>query len=187
MTITPFFLDLRSAYLSELDDLTFDSEGKNVLRQRLADKRREIGFLVRMMEISPEMVAVVLHGGFAFTQAAAMDDLLGRESDEFPDWHELAKTLEIAPWASALVDVLVKEPQGEWFLTVAAALEYLAGKPGLVAARDHDDDDGSDSDQDHDHEDEFDDEGHEGGAGDAKSRKEAADDWMAEQGFDRKD
>ena len=58
MLIAPFFLDLRSAYQSELDDLTFDSEGKDVLRQRLADKRKEMGFLVRMIELSPEMLAV---------------------------------------------------------------------------------------------------------------------------------
>ena len=32
MNITPFFLELRSAYQSEIDDLTFDSEGGNVLR-----------------------------------------------------------------------------------------------------------------------------------------------------------
>ena len=40
MNITPFFLELRSAYQAEIDDLTFDSEGRDVLRQRLADKRR---------------------------------------------------------------------------------------------------------------------------------------------------
>ncbi len=51
MSISPFFTDLRSAYQSELDDLRFDSEGKDVLRQRLADKRQELGFLVKMMEL----------------------------------------------------------------------------------------------------------------------------------------
>jgi hypothetical protein len=57
MRISPFFLALRSAYQSELDDLTFDSEGRNVLRQRLAQRRKEIGFLRQMIELSPEMVA----------------------------------------------------------------------------------------------------------------------------------
>src|SRR2546429_7336647 len=48
-----FFLQLRSAYQAELDDLTSDSEGRGVLRQRLAEKRQELGFLVKMIEISP--------------------------------------------------------------------------------------------------------------------------------------
>ena len=59
MNLSPFFRNLRSAYQAELDDLTQDSEGKNVLRKRLADKRKEIGFLAQMIELSPEMVAVV--------------------------------------------------------------------------------------------------------------------------------
>ena len=42
MSISPFFLDLHAAYQSELDDLRFDSEGRDVLRRRLADKRTEI-------------------------------------------------------------------------------------------------------------------------------------------------
>ena len=67
MSISPFFLNLRSAYRSEIDDLTFDSDGRDVLHQRLAEKRREISFLVQMMELSPEMVAVIFHQGFAFS------------------------------------------------------------------------------------------------------------------------
>ena len=39
MKISPFFHDLRSAYQAEIDDLTQDSEGKDVLRKRLAQKR----------------------------------------------------------------------------------------------------------------------------------------------------
>ena len=84
MSITPFFLDLRSAYQSEIDDLTFDSEGRDVLLQRLTDKRKEINFLVQMMELSPEMVAVIFHQGFAFRLPAVMDHLLSLEADEFP-------------------------------------------------------------------------------------------------------
>jgi len=73
MSISPYFLDLRSAYQSEVDDLRFDSEGRDVLQQRLTGKRREIGFLVQMMDISPEMVAVVFHQGFDFTGKAVME------------------------------------------------------------------------------------------------------------------
>ena len=45
MKISPFFQHLRSAYQAEIDDLTFDSEGRDVLRQRLAERRKELGFL----------------------------------------------------------------------------------------------------------------------------------------------
>lgn len=183
MNISPFFLDLRSAYQSELEDLTFDSEGRDVLRQRLADKRREIGFLVQMMELSPEMVAVVFHKAFKFTAPAVMDDLLGHEADELPEWSSVADVVQLAPWARDLADVFLQEPRGDWFLTLAAGLEYMAGKPVAAgASRDEDDED-----EDGDDADEFDvdDNGEE--QGDGQARKEAADDWMVEQGFDRKD
>lgn len=189
MLISPFFLDLRSAYQSELDDLTFDSEGKDVLRQRLADKRQEMGFLVRMIELSPEMVAVVFHQAFDFKTPAALDDLLGREAEDFPAWAELARSLSLAPWSQPLVEAVLKEPRGEWFLAVVAGLEYMASKP-VLAGRSGDEDDGDSDDPNGDNlEDEFDEEEHEGDGGaqgDAKSRKEAADDWMSDQGFDRK-
>lgn len=182
MSITPFFLELRSAYQSELDDLRFDSEGRDVLRQRLADKRGEIGFLVHMMELSPEMVAVIFHQGFHFSLPALMDDLLSREADEFPDWASLADGIQLAPWAQDLAQVVLKEPGGEWFLAVAAGLEYMAGKPGVATAEQDDSEEVDDDDQD-DPSDAFD--GDE--ETDAKARKEAGDDWLAEQGFDRKD
>jgi hypothetical protein len=186
MNITPFFLELRSAYQSELDDLTFDSEGGNVLRQRLADKRKEIAFLVLMMELSPEMVAVIFHQAFEFRLPAVMDNLLSLEADEFPEWQSLADVVLVAPWARELVQTVLKEPGGEWFLTVAAGLEYMAGKPVPASA-------GQDDSEEEDDEDEsFDaldggDERYEGDESDAKARKEAGDDWMVEQGFDRKD
>ncbi len=175
MTISPFFTDLRSAYQAELDDLSQDSEGKDVLKKRLADKRSEIDFLVKMMELSPEMVAVVFHQAFAFSNAAVMDDLLSFEADELPDWTGLANDIQIAPWAQGLVDKVLSEPGGEWFLTVAATLEYMAGKPVAHAAQVDDEDD----------EEEFDGDAEE--RADAKARKEAADDWMVGQGFDRKE
>ena len=180
--VSPFFKNLRSAYQAELDDLTFDSEGKDVLRQRLADKRKEMGFLVKMMELSPEMVAVVFHQAFAFKSPAAMDDLLSFEADELPGWSTLAGEVTIAPWAKDLADAVLSEPTGEWFLTVAASLEYMAGKPSAHGAdAGADADDGEESGD----EDEFDGDAEE--RADAKARKEAGDDWMAEQGFDRKE
>ena len=176
MNISPFFTDLRTAYEAELDDLTFDSEGKDVLLRRLADKRGEIDFLVKMMELSPEMVAVVFHQAFAFSAPAVMDDLLGFEADELPDWSGLAADIKIAPWAQELADKVLTEAGGEWFLTVAAGLEYMAGKPVTHTAQTNDDEDA---------EEEFDGDAEE--RADAKARKEAGDDWMVEQGFDRKE
>ena len=48
MSISPFFHELRSAYQAEINDLTFDSEGRDVLRQRLTERRKELGFLLQM-------------------------------------------------------------------------------------------------------------------------------------------
>ena len=99
MNISPFFLDLRSAYLSEIHDLKYDSEGRDVLRQRLAYKRKEINFLIQMMELSPEMVAVVFHQGFNFKLPVVVDHLLTHEADEFPEWSSLSDAIQLAPWA----------------------------------------------------------------------------------------
>ncbi len=176
MNISEFFTDLHKAYQAELDDLSQDSDGKDVLKKRLADKRGEIDFLVKMMELSPEMVAVVFYQAFTFSKPAVMDDLLSFEADELPDWTGLASDIQIAPWAQALVDKVLSEPSGEWFLTVAALLEYMAGKPVAPAAQ---------AENEEDDEEEFDGDAEE--RADAKARKEAAEDWMVGQGFDRKE
>ena len=186
MSISPFFHTLGSAYQAEMDDLTFDSEGKDVLRQRLAEKRKELTFLIQMIELSPEMVAVVFHQGFQFKLPAVMEHLVSHESDELPEWDSLADVIALRPWAQDLAKDILKEPMGEWFMTVAAGLEYLYGKPGkpLAAPRDEDDSD-ADEDQDDDQRDDQDDEDDE--ESDARRREEAGADWMEEQGFDRKD
>ena len=177
MKSSEFFSDLHKAYEAELDDLSQDSEGKDVLKKRLADKRGEIDFLVKMMELSPEMVAVVFHQAFAFSKPAVMDDLLSFEADELPDWSSLANDIQIAPWAQDLADKVLMEPEGEWFLTVATGLEYMTGKPLAHVAQDED--------KDEDEEEELDGDAEE--REEAKARKQAGDDWMAEQGFDRKE
>ena len=190
MSISPFFLNLRSAYRSEIDDLTFDSEGRDVLRQRLAEKRREISFLVQMMELSPEMVAVIFHQGFAFRQPAVMDHLLTHEADEFPQWSQVSAGMELAPWAQDLATVVLQAPGGEWFLTVAAGLHYMAGKSDALATQQGNEEAGGEDDDngnDNDDQDEFDADENGDEPGDARARKEAAADWLVGQGFDRKD
>ena len=172
MNISPYFRNLRSAYFAELDDLTFDSEGLHILDKRLAQRRKEMEFLVHMMEISPEMVAVVFHKGFRFTSLSVMDHLLSHEPENLPTWDSLADAIEMAPWTQELVHVLQKQAMGEWFLTVAAALEYMYNKPEHPQATDADDEEEEIEDADE---------------LEARTREEAAANWMVDQGFDRKE
>ena len=185
MSISPYFLDLRSAYQSEMEDLRFDSEGRDVLHQRLAGKRQEIGFLLQMMELSPEMVAVVFHQGFDFTGRVAMDHLLTHDADVFPAWSSLAGSCELAPWAQDLAQIVLESPGGDRVLTLTAGLEYMAGMPVAasgLALGDEDEDEENEEDADQDGDD------GEGGRGsDARARQEAGADWLVQQGFDQKD
>lgn len=193
MSTSPFFHNLASAYQAELDDLSFDSEGRDVLRQRLADKRRELGFLRQMIELSPEMVAVVFHQGFHVKNPQRMEQLVSQASEDLPGWDSLADAVTLQPWARPLSLEILKEPMGDWFLTVAAGLEYLYGKPGKapVSATDSDEQDADDdterdrSDDRHADGDGDNDDAEDGHDGDG--RHEAGEDWLAEQGFDRKD
>ena len=193
MSISPFFRNLLSAYQAEIDDLSFDSDGRDVLRQRLADKRGEIGFLVQMMEVSPEMVAVVFHQGFAFRRPAAMEKLLGCEAGDVLPWSELSDAIEMTPWAQGLAQTVLQAPGGEWFMAVAAGLQYLAGKAEAPVARLGDDEsdgeiaDDGDADGEQDELDFSDGDDEPGGRGGARARDEAGADWLAAQGFDRKE
>ena len=185
MSVSPFFKHLRNSYQAEMDDLTSDSEGKDVLKKRLAEKRKEIGFLTQMIELSPEMVAVIFHSAFKFKLPAVMDDLLTFESDELPDWETLADVVLLADWAHEPAKAILKEPRGEWFMTVAAALEYMYGKKThRPALHEHDEDDNN---EDHDGGADYDSEHDRQEAKEAKAREDAGQDWMVEQGFDRKD
>ena len=182
MTISPYFRNLRSAYFAELDDLMSDSEGQHVLAQRLSQRRKELNFLVHMLEVSPEMVTVVFHKAFRFKSMAAMDHLLTHEADDLPEWDTLADTIDIAPWALEMVDVVRQQPLGDWFLAVAAGLEYLYSKPETAQPVTSSDDDEDDEDLVTDAGSLDDEEEKE-----ARTREEAGQDWMVEQGFDRKD
>ncbi len=188
MSTSPFFHNLGTAYQAELDDLSFDSEGRDVLRQRLADKRRELGFLRQMIELSPEMVAVVFHRGFHVKNPQAMEQLIGQASEQLPSWDSLADVVALQTWALPMGLEILKEPMGSWFLTVAAGLEYLYGKPGKAPMSAADDED-ADNDTDRDRSDDR----HADGDGDSDdghdddARQEAGEDWLVDQGFDRKD
>lgn len=188
MRLSPFFHQLRSAYVAEIEDLSHDTDGAFILQQRLVQRRDELEFLVHMLELSPEMVAVVLHKAFAFRAPLAIEQMLRCEPEDLPDWESLADTITIAPWADAMVQTIRAQPAGDWFMTVAAGAEYMlgmTGRPIAESATDHDDDDShqsADQDDDQTYLSADDDMG-----SDAKARDEASADWMVEQGFDRKD
>ena len=195
MKLSSYFRDLNQAYQAELDDLASDSEGKDVLRRRLQDKRSEIGFLVQMIDISPEMVAVVFHQAFRFRGAAATFEPVFRLRDSFelPDWHSLASAVALEPWAEPLAETVLCQPGGEQFLTLAAALEYLQqhGQGASQSASGADSADSAEDDEDSG-EDNHDDEHDEMSADDARdpqtarSREEAGDGWLSDVGFERK-
>jgi hypothetical protein len=165
-----------------------------VLRQRLLEKRGQIVFLRQMMELSPEMVAVVFHGGFHFELPAVMEQVLSLESDEFPDWASLGEAVQLTPWAQELADGFLTEPQGDWFMTVAAALEFMYQRPSShhhegAAHEGHHGEQADDAHKpvnrrDHDH-------GHDFDKDDERNHEtdhdESSGQWLEGQGFDRKD
>ena len=191
MSISPFFLQLRSSYQSELDDLSFDSEGRDVLRQRLAQKRKELGFLLQMIELSPEMVAVIFHQGFQFKKPSVLEHLLAQEPEEFPEWDSLADAIQLSPWSQDLAQQILQEPMGAWFMTVAAGLEYMYSRPNAASTVVPEDEDEQDVDADQGLSDE--DTGRNvldsdaDAASGALERAAAGAAWMAEQGFDSKE
>jgi hypothetical protein len=152
-----------------------------------------MGFLLTMMEPNPEMVAVVFHEAFRFTRPSVMDHLLLQEADELPPWDALSENIEIAPWAKDLIRVALEKPEGAWFMTIAAALEFMFNKREHLhpAHSDGEDDDSAESAKHaHDSEMESDDRAdpvESDDLQDENAREEAGANWMVEQGFDHKD
>ena len=182
MIISPFFQELRSAYQAELDDLNSDSEGQYILDKRLAEKRKELGFLLQMMDLNPEMVAVVLHQAFEFHEPELMAHFITREEDDLLSWDVLSEGVRIAPWAQPMVEQILAEPVGAWFMTVAAALEYMHGTPMRGGAQSNE----ADADEDLQNVERGDQAEHDEER-EAREREEAGHAWMVEQGFDSKE
>jgi len=177
MKISSYFALLRSSYEAEINDMAFDSEGKNVLRQRLAQRRKELPFLRQMMASAPEMVAIVFHQGMRFSKPAVMDALVTKDQSHLPDWATLSTHVGLEPWALGLAEELRKDPAGDRLLVLAAGMEYLFHHTPSAAAPEGDDEDedkdGGEADSEEEKE--------------ARAAEEAGNDWMAEQGFDRKE
>jgi hypothetical protein len=177
MKISSYFALLRSSYEAEINDMAFDSEGKNVLRQRLAQRRKELPFLRQMMASAPEMVAIVFHQGMRFSKPAAMDALVTKDPSQLPDWATLSAYVNLEPWALGLAEELRKDPAGDTLMVLAAGMEYLFHHTPAAAASTGDDEDEDKGVDDQDSEEEK----------EARAAEEAGNEWMAEQGFDRKE
>lgn len=198
MKLSRFFEDLMSVYKAELEDLKSDSEGKNVLKARLREKAQQLPMLLPMMASNPEMLAVAFHQGFIFMNPLTMESLAAKEFNRLPDWKSLSAAVRLEPWAESLSRTVLKEPEGDTFLVIAAALEYLnrsqtSRKLGAGEAVDDDEDkevhdeneelkENSDLDGQYGRHDRDD-----GDDGDDYDLGEAGADWLAEQGFDRKE
>ena len=87
-----------------------------------------------MMELAPEMVAVVFHQGFRFGRANALESVLACGQDDLPQWSTLANVVTLEPWAATLAKTVLSEPGGERFMVVAAGLEYLLQHARFAAA-----------------------------------------------------
>jgi hypothetical protein len=182
MRASNFFADLSKTYQAEIDDHSSDSEGKNVLRAQLSKKRRQLPELLQMIEFAPEMVALCFHEGLSFPYPKILDALVAQEPDDFPEWAELAQSIELTPWAEKQVELVLQEPGGAQFMCITAGLEFLIRRshvaPAVGGARigdeDAEEEDNSDEARDDAESDDID-------------LEQAGADWLAEQGFDRRD
>jgi hypothetical protein len=199
MRLSRFFEDMIKTYRTELEDLESDSEGKNVLRKRLAEKRSQFAQLMPMIEFAPEMVAVVFHRGMTFSDQAAMTDLSTCEPEEFPEWALLCGGITFDATTEKLAETVLAEPGGEQFMITTACLEFLhagggrfekTAQPIATFGDDEEVNEGVKLDEDgnpltpddsQDNHDERDDD-----AFYDVDLDNAGADWMADQGFDRK-
>ncbi|MBC3916081.1 hypothetical protein H8L32_01160 [Undibacterium sp. CY18W] len=199
MKLSRFFEDLMSVYKAELEDLKSDSEGKNVLKARLREKAEQLPMLLPMMASNPEMLAVAFHEGFIFMNPLALEALSTKEENKLPSWKSLSAAVKLEPWAEPLSRIVLKDPAGEAFLVIAAGLEYLnrsqqTRKLGASDAQDEDDEDREANEASDELKESGDLDGQygrhgrdDGDDGDDYDLGEAGADWLAEQGFDRKE
>lgn len=173
MKLSPFFAEMKSAYEAEIEDLSTDSAGKDVLAERLRTKRGQLAQLLPMLEVSPEMVAAAFHGGVFFSQPQVISELVGREPHRLPSWAAISDAVRLTPWAEKLAEIVLGDAAGDRFLVIAACLEYLQGRPDFSALAEES---AADANGDNAGED-----GEDGGLADDGA------DWLAEQGFERRD
>lgn len=186
MYVSSFFRDLLSSYQAEIDDLSFDSEGKNVFAKHRKERTKELGFLLQLIDTNPEMLSALFHGSFQFKQPAVLAQLVGRDPEELPEWEELQAAVTLSTDAQAIAKQVLSADKGAWLLSVAAGLEFLHAK-GIRGAgqgsEDEDDKDAPETQAEEDHADHLssDDEGTGGHS------NEAGAEWLEGQGFEHKD
>jgi hypothetical protein len=193
MRISHYFEDLSAAYSAELEDLQSDSEGKNVLPQRLKEKRSQFAALMSMIDFAPEMVAPAFHGGIRFVNPHALTLLSSTEPDEFPEWDRLEDAVQFEPWAADLARVALREAGGERFMATVVCLEFLherdvakstsrsASRVASAAYAESDEEPEEQERNENDRESDGDDED------DERDLDEAGAGWMEDQGFDRRE
>lgn len=193
MKLSRFFEDLSGSYGFEIEDLTYDSAGEDVLKKRLKSKRNQLPDLMMMAATDPVMVAPVFHGAFRFVDTKVMDRLVACESEELLPWGEVRAALDMDHWVEHLIERVMESEDGERFMCVAAGLEYIesgpstapASKAGRVHAGEEADED---EDLDADDEGSSDDfEGDDADDRDGVDLGEAGEDWLDDQGFDRRE
>ena len=197
MKISRYFGGLSSSYQAELDDLRTDSEGNNVLKSRLNTKRKQMQQLLPMMKFAPEMVAAAFHGGFIFKQKKMLEALVAKETGSLPGWATLQHAVTVESWAESLIAIVLTDPAGEHFLATTVGLEFLMKHGHEATAQVQEQLDADDEDLEHEQE-ELDHDrneemlssddviSHEGEANEFDLDKAGAD-FLAEQGFDRKE
>ncbi len=197
MKFSRYFQELMLAYKAELDDLRSDSEGKDVMRHRLKEKREQLAFLLPMMASNPEMLAPAFHDAFLFMNPLTFESLVSKEANKLPSWRSLSTSVKLEPWAEKMGQLVLAEADGDVFLVTAACLEYLSRshqtrvKTVSQSEDDEEDQDQDDEEQLHENGDLDGNYGRhgrdDGDDGDDVDLEEAGADWLAEQGFDRKD
>ena len=130
MILSRYFHDLHGSYQAEIEDLRYDSEGKDVLQTRLAQKRRELSSIMPLIDVDPVMVATAFDGAFDFEPADAVlfEELLAREPGEFVPWLETAAGVGIADWAEPMIEQALDQELGQDFISTVLGLEYALSR-----------------------------------------------------------
>ena len=173
MKISPYFSQLKESYQSEIDDLRFDSEGKDVLNARLTVKRQLFKELLPMMEIAPEMVAATFHGSITVNDREQMETFVLEGPGALASWEVVSGSLTVRADQAHLIGLALTRDGGDEFLVTMACLQFLFDMPEESSASEMDDDLGM-SDEDSDE------------PGDQEAGTDKAEDWLNEHGFDRR-
>lgn len=182
MNLSAYFHDQVASYQAEIDDLASDSEGRDVLQRRLKDKRSGFASIVAMLDTDPLLLAPVFHGAFEFGADCppGVAAVLATEFGDFPPWAVVCEQVRIASWAQPMVALALDEPLGEEFMALAVGLEYaFARHKGGAAAPgggDAKDDGGLDRERGDG----------EGDEGEGEGTDALGEDFLEQQGFDRR-